>query len=263
MSKAIITESNLTNIANAIRAKNGASNTYTPSQMATAIQNIVTTPTLQAKTATPATSQQIITADSGYDGLSQVTVNSIPSEYVIPSGEITLDENTVYNVTNYETALVNVSAPTTYTLLHSSSESVNYSSTSASQLKEISISTSAWTKDKMLYVRIRRNSKANGYYYGSDNYYLNYGAANNESTGGNAAWMHSALNINSSGKYVGTGLSGSTCYGIYPYTISKGSSNCTLKIYQKYNSTYGTINGTYNILVYLIGNAADRETFAK
>ena len=37
------------------------------------------TPTLQSKTATPSTSQQIITPDSGYDGLSQITVEAMPS----------------------------------------------------------------------------------------------------------------------------------------------------------------------------------------
>ena len=37
------------------------------------------TPTLQSKTATPSTSQQIITPDSGYDGLSQITVKAMPS----------------------------------------------------------------------------------------------------------------------------------------------------------------------------------------
>ena len=39
----------------------------------------VRTPTLQSKTVSPSASQQIITPDSGYDGLSQITVNAMPS----------------------------------------------------------------------------------------------------------------------------------------------------------------------------------------
>lgn len=43
------------------------------------IDSISTTPTLQSKPATPSTSQQTITADNGYYGLSQVTVNAVTS----------------------------------------------------------------------------------------------------------------------------------------------------------------------------------------
>lgn len=44
MSKVLVTDTYLTNIANAIRSKNGSSNTYTPAQMSTAIEQISTIP---------------------------------------------------------------------------------------------------------------------------------------------------------------------------------------------------------------------------
>ena len=60
----------------------GSQSTFKPSQMASAINSIVTSsaPNLQSKTnISPTTSSQTITADSGYDGLSSVQINAMPS----------------------------------------------------------------------------------------------------------------------------------------------------------------------------------------
>lgn len=66
--------------------------------------------TMQTKTVTPTTSQQTVQPDSGYDGLSQVTVNAIPSQYIVPSGNKSITANgTNIDVAEYATVSVSVS----------------------------------------------------------------------------------------------------------------------------------------------------------
>ena len=84
------------------------------------------TPVLQDKSVsynpTKITQNTTIRADSGYDGLNKVaiTVNSIPGEYIIPSGVKNINTNGVgIDVTNY--AAVDVAVPTSEPILQTKS----------------------------------------------------------------------------------------------------------------------------------------------
>lgn len=72
------------------------------------------TPKLQGKSVTPNKSQQEITADNGYDGLSKVIVEKIPDEYIIPNNEKSITENGNYNVAEFASVDVKVDIPEGY-----------------------------------------------------------------------------------------------------------------------------------------------------
>ena len=77
------------------------------------IVNVPTGSTInnQDKTITPTTAEQIVTADSGYTGLGTITINRIPTNYIIPSGNKSITANgTNIDVSAYATVSVSVSS---------------------------------------------------------------------------------------------------------------------------------------------------------
>ena len=74
-------------------------------------------PKLDIKTVTPSKDSQVVKPSTGYDGLSQVTINAIPGEYIIPAGELDIYENGSYDVTEKDSVNVNISAASVTTNL--------------------------------------------------------------------------------------------------------------------------------------------------
>ena len=131
-----------------------------------------------------------------------------------------------------------------WTLLGSTTLTINTTSTSASSAGTVACGSGAFTKDDVIWVHIRGQSgKRNGYFYGSDTIFINHQKANG-STSTFSAPAVEYIRVSSSGSY--TTATGS--YGVYGYSIN---SSGTVTIRQRYNSTNTlTINDKFDVFVY-------------
>ena len=137
------------------------------------------------------------------------------------------------------------------TLLGSKEFTVSTTSTSQTSVGSIAISpsTAVWTTDAIIYVKIRdKAGPRNGYFFGSDNFFMNYNLASgvtnqNVQLCGRLIYYYDSSNVykpNTGG------------YGVYAYQILYSTGH-NIEIYRRYNSNYTkTINGTFKAEVYSI-----------
>ena len=133
-----------------------------------------------------------------------------------------------------------------WTLLGSTTLTINTTGTSASSAGTVACGSAAYTAASVIWVHIRGQSgKRSGYFYGSDTIFINHQKAN----GGTSTFSAPAveyIRVSSSGSY--TTATGS--YGVYGYSIN---SSGTVTIRQRYNSTNTlTINDKFDVYVYAL-----------
>ena len=96
MSKVLVNETSLSGIANSIRAKNGTTDTYKPSEMPAAIDAIQTGGTVEAL---DITANGTYTAPEGVDGYSPITVN-VPQDGSPPESAFVISGDCSYRFTS-------------------------------------------------------------------------------------------------------------------------------------------------------------------
>lgn len=180
------------------------------------------------------------TIQEGYhNGNGKVSIDSSEQEKIIP--ENIKKDVSILGVTG------TLKGGYGYTKLGEGEVTVNTSSTAATEQLTIDCGEEAYTKDRMIYVRIRDKAGVrNGYFYGTDNFFFNTRKANGETYDCDqcARIIFRRTNYGTFSAYT------SNPYGIYGYSIS---SSGVVKIYSKYSSSYSlTINGTYKVEVYAL-----------
>ena len=118
---------------------------------------------LQDKETTPTKETQVVVADKTYDGLSKVTVNPIPNEYIIPSGEIEFTQNGTYDVTDKASAKVNVPEKQLGTKTITTNGTYNASDDNLDGYSEVEVATSG--VDINEYYNLTKRTRGSARYY--------------------------------------------------------------------------------------------------
>lgn len=144
-----------------------------------------------------------------------------------------------------------------YKKIYSTEITANVTSTTPVVITTLSLPASAYTSDKIVFVKIRdKSGRREGYLIGTDNIIINERPANGQASK-LTALSRAVYKVDSNNK---TTFIFDT-YGIY---VSALSANGSMDIFGRYGETRtGTINGTYTIDVYLLDWPNDESPFVQ
>ena len=175
--------------------------------------------------------------------LTNLSAGNIKKDVVVKVGDST-DDDCVTSVTGTYEGGGGTSA--WHKLVNAQENNVATTQTSASNAFTIELGSSAYNKNQIIWVHIRdKAGKRDGYFYGSDVFFMNYLKANGATT---------PLSVFAIETFycVGTTITGfAGQYGVYGFSINSDSGLLLVK--RRYNSTYShTIDGTYVTNVYAL-----------
>lgn len=177
-------------------------------------------------------------------------------DYTLPAYNVDIQ---LYQIFTSYVGSVNISkSESNCKLIASTTYQVNTTSTTAITVGTFSTGdTSIWTSDKMVYVKIRRkNSRENGYYFGSDCIFSINAPGNNLTATESYLMYGTSYYQNSAGNLINYNLQRTDAnatvqgYGVY---ATKVYSNGDIDINARYDSSNTLrIDGTFYVDVYLL-----------
>lgn len=118
----------------------------------------------EERATTPTKDTQIITPSADKNAITKMTVNPIPDEYIIPSGEIEITSNGNYNVTDKVSARVSVPEKTLTTKTITANGTYNASDDNADGYSQVTVETSGGV-DINDYYNFKKRTFGNITYY--------------------------------------------------------------------------------------------------
>lgn len=203
-----------------------------------------------------------VTNTTGYisGGTKSGTAVTVSASELVSGTKSITENGTGINVVNYAAVDVAVESGggSSYELIYSTDVAANTTSTSNVTVATLSLPPSAWTKQKMIYVRIRdKAGKRDGYFYGTDCFLSNEDVipviGTNASTFSGFCYRCKDTHTDTVPQ-PRTIAYGTYSYGVYAATLSHYTDvEMRLKINARYHSTNSlTIDGTYSVEVYFL-----------